>query len=317
MASLDLHRQKLLTAWQSLSKTLLVFAQKTQADLPSPAWAGTQILPPWASSLAEPSDLMGIPDRDVCMAVLARLEFFDGQPAGETLVMPGLLAASNTVLEAAHAVNAAKDAFKAAILELRALRVDVDHDPAINSAIQQDLISRPPLIGAALRRSGLARLALKQCYRHIPILPARPRSLRWTWARTKSITRLSVPEAEALLKQAGSDPGIDLQLLRLAALPRSEPLAQVQDCAPHLRANVVFASAPEPGAPLRRMINAPVPVLYRGDSGEPLPLGCQDLRLDAERKVKPDRKRRRDQKLESEPFLPAIRVYRYQAGTEW
>lgn len=310
MALHDAQRTQLLSAWRNLAQALLTLAQRIQHERDLPAWAAPQILPDWASALRGSSDLLGPPDRDICIAVLTRLEFLDEQPSSETLVLPGLLGASLDTLTSARQVNKAKDDFKAAVLALRRLNIDVDHDPAINAALQQDLAGRVPLVGTALRRSGLARLALKQCYRHIPVLTERPRSLRWTWARTRAITRITTQEAQLLLNQLGSGPNIDLQLLRLASIPATEVLARVQDCAPHLRANVVFAATVRDGAPSRRMINAPVPVLYPAEAGEALPKGCEHLKLGAERK-KPERKRRNDQKLEDEPFLPAIRAYRY------
>lgn len=282
-----------------------------RADSALPAWAAPNVLPPWAVDVMGRPELPNASDRNICIAALTRLEFFDEQPAAETLVLPGLVGSSSDTLLATNAVNTAKDALKDSVLTLRRLNIDIDRDPALNAALQQELTARPPLVNEALRRYGLRRLALKQCYRHIPVLSARPKSLRWTWARTRAITRITVSQAEQMLSQLGDGLHIQRQLLRLTELPKSEVLAQVQDCAPHLRANVVYETPLGATRAVRQMINAPLPVLFPAEPGEPLPLGWEDFKLSVDRNEKPNRKRRNDQRLDPEPFLPAIRVHRY------
>jgi len=161
-----------------------------------------------------------------------------------------------------------------------------------------------------LHRIGLSRLHLKQCYRLIPYFEKRPDKITWTWANTRSIKRITVLEADALLLKQGEDNRIAWQRQKLAQLSQDEPLAVVQELAPHLRANVVFRDN-EKATPTRKMIKGPVPIFYAEHNClQPNLLPC--FRPPKEKKAKDkDRLTRNDMKLEPNLFLPAIRAHRY------
>lgn len=244
-------------------------------------------------------------ERAHIMTFMTQCEYLDHQKPRDILVGAGLVAASRHTLEAIHQLNQAKDNFKAAILALKAAKISVS-DPYLTAQFEETLDKRPLITTHTLRKLGLPRLHLKQCYRSIPILPARPHKVSWTWANTKAITRINTQEAENLLLKQGNDPGIMMQLQKLYALSPNTPLAIVQELAPHLRANIVL---PAPtGGTTRIMVKGPVPLFYPYDSPLPLP----PLRPPGKKRGKnKERPIRADVKLAAEPFLPAIRVYRY------
>lgn len=218
--------------------------------------------------------------RDGCIQALNQLHYHDQQAPREIIVCAGFIGASASTLALAHKVNAAKDNFKKNILALKSTPV-------------------------TLAQMGLPRLHLKQCYRKIPILPHNPLKIRWTWAHTRSIKKISVLQAQALLEKKGNDQGILMQIQKLSALPFHEPLAIVQELAPHLRANIVF---PEGKTPHRLMIKGPLPIFFPCELQTPFP----DFKPPSE-KIAKDKNRcvRSDVRLDPHPFLPAIRAHRY------
>lgn len=102
-------------------------------------------------------------------------------------------------------------------------------------------------------------------------------------------------------------PHIQVQLRKLAGLPSLEPLVKVQKQAPLMRANLFFREALEDGR-MRRAINVALPVFIPSSNG----------RLPDYNKVAPfpPEKRtwakRSDERLEEEPFLPSLHIYRYR-----
>jgi hypothetical protein len=246
-------------------------------------------------------------DRTKAYRLIAQLEYLDSQKPREILVGAGLLAASNLTLNAILELNHCKDRFKSAILALKAAKIPVS-DPFLAERFEKVLDKRPSATAHALRKIGLSRLHLKQCYRKIPFFHQRPHKVSWTWAHTRAITRVTVQQAEQLLRKQGNDAGIELQLNKLYSLKQSELLAIVQELAPHLRANLVMPN----GESIKRlMVKGPVPLFYFAETAHtPLPHFRPP-----KAKQQRDQKRliRSDVKLDPEPFLPAIRAHRYIA----
>lgn len=268
----------------------------TEQDISLPCWFQVPIGLP-VSQTAN--------DRDNIMALIQQCEYLDHQKPRDILVGAGLVAASADTLRAIQQLNQAKDNFKMAILALKAAKIPTT-DPYLTTHFEQALDKRPAMTTQTLRKLGLPRLHLKQCYRKIPILPTRPNKVSWTWANTKAITRISTQEAEILLLKQGNDPGILLQLQKLRALSPNTPLAIVQELAPHLRTNLVLPTSTEETT--RLMVKGPVPLFYPYESPLPLPF----LRPPKEKQGKKlNRPIRSDVKLDPEPFLSAIRVHRY------
>ncbi|GAA0631152.1 hypothetical protein GCM10009016_21600 [Halomonas beimenensis] len=235
----------------------------------------------------------------------ALLDFWyqDGQDGRSTRSHVGLVAAPARVMAGAEAVNAAKRAFAEVLGRIR------EQAPSLLPEAKAVLPFRHPRLHSHLRGSGLARLHLKQCWRAIPIAPAPVARVRLAWyASGRSIKRLSVREAEQKLLALDTEaPHVQIQLRTLAGLPDGEPLAQVQQQAPLMRANLFFREPLEDGHD-RQAMNVALPLFVPAEDGR-LPDHNRPPTSPPERRT---RALRRDVRLEAEPLLPSLRVYRYR-----
>lgn len=267
-----------------------------------------QNLPAWFQAPSGLPCAINSTMRQQACALLRQLEYLDHQLPREILVGAGIIAASKATINALVNLNTAKNNFKQAVLKLKAAKVTTNHD-LLAQNFEQLLPQRDPSIASNLSRMGLARLHLKQCYRKIPFFNLRPNKVSWTWANTRSIKKISVEEALAMLNKHTPDAGIERQINLLRGLTNAESLAIVQDLAPHLRANIVF---PDSSATKRIMVKGPVPLFYLANEDEGLPEFSPPR---VKRGKNKDRVIRKDVKINPEPFLPAIRAHRYYEYT--
>jgi hypothetical protein len=261
-------------------------------------------LPAWFQPPASLTAILGSSSREQACNLLGQLEYLDGQQPREILVGAGIIAASSETLEAIEALNRTKNKFKAAMLKLKAAKIATHHE-LLAQNFEQLLAARDTQLAVSLQRMGLARVHLKQCYRKIPFFMQRPQKISWTWANTRSIKKTTIAQAEELLLKHTRDEGIERQLKLLHGLDPLEPLAIIQDLAPHLRANLVM---PASDGVQRMMVKGPVPIFYLDSEGLPLPEFTQP---GTKRGKNKDRVIRSDVKIDPEPFLPAIRAHRY------
>lgn len=246
---------------------------------------------------------IGLSSREKAMMIFNQLEYLNHQAPREILICAGFIGATPPTLSLAHQVNACKDRFKQSILALKNARI-MKSDPLITQAFET-FLSRTSPTAYTLKKMGLARLHLKQCYRKIPILPHAPLKISWTWANTRSIKKITVKEAQERLHKKGKDLGIQSQLLKLSTLSAQESLAIVQDLAPHLRANILFTEQCEIQ---RMMIKGPIPIFFPALAQTPYP----DFKAPTQKSGRNEhRSKRSDVKLDPHPFLPAIRAHRY------
>ena len=286
-------RFNLLTSFEALIAQIDALCIAVRQDNTLPAWV----------SRAETELMENLDMRSKAIQLYRALWYEDSQDGRETLTCPGIVGASPTTLAVAHACNAAKDEFKSAVLALKALsRTEI-------RGLMDDLHRRWDIVAIAMRRMNAARLNLKQAYRHVPLLERRPLKIGFTWSKQgRVIQRTSVAAARRLLEQRAETPQIQLELQRLEEISKNEPLARVRRVCPHLRANIVF---PEVGREVsRRLMQAPLPILVPLCYGEQLPEFVA---------VTPDppanlRLRRADVRIEDEPFLPSVRLYRYRSS---
>mgnify|MGYP005828736607 CR=1 FL=1 len=226
-----------------------------------------------------------------------------GQDGRETRNYLGIVVANDELIDAARHVNIAKDAFHAGLQKIKSTT------PKALSDAKAKLTTRHPDVNHVLRKEGLARLHLKQCWRHLPIADAEVAKVRFAWYQSgRSIKRITVRDAEQKLLRLDTDaPHIKVQLRRLAGLPSDEPLAQVQAQAPLMRANLFF-NHPLADGHTRRALNVSMPLFVPNER-----LGMPDIKAPPTH-PQPQRTRatRRDEKLESDVFLPSLRVYRYR-----
>lgn len=226
-----------------------------------------------------------------------------GQDGRETRNYLGIVAADETLITAAHKVNEAKEAFHATLQTIKRAA------PKSLSDAKAQLTRRHPDVQSVLNKDGLARLHLKQCWRQLPIADADVAKVRFAWYQSgRSIKRITVREAEQKLLQLDSDaPHVRVQLRRLAGIPSSEPLAQVQSQAPLMRANLFF-NHPLADGHTRRALNVAMPLFVPSAQGV-LP----DIKApSAQPHTTRTRAVRRDEKIEPDVFLPSLRVFRYR-----
>lgn len=229
--------------------------------------------------------------------------YTDGQDGRVTRNYIGIVAADAALMEKIHAVNTAKDAFGALIGQIKHTH------PEQLSSLKASLPARSSLLNEHLRADGLIRLHLKQCWRRVPVVKDPVARVRMAWYTSgRSIKRLTVAEAERMLLKLDTDaPHIRIQYQQLAALPSDEPLAQVQLQAPVMRANLFYVEPLEDGR-VRQAMNVPLPLFVSDHAGR-LPHINQPP---AQPPVTRTRAKRRDTKLEETPYLPSLRIYRYQ-----
>lgn len=243
--------------------------------------------------------------RETACSIIRQLEYHDEQAPREIIISAGFLGASKKTLELAEDLNQEKLLFKSAILSLKPLKISLK-DPVLSEHLVSILKKRAPVVSQSLHSTGLARIHLKQCYRQLPILSQTPHKISWTWAHTRSIKKISVQEAERLLRQKGSSEGIERQRERLSTLSPHESLAIIQELAPHLRANLVFQFAQETQ---RMMIKGPMPILFPATPQTPYPSFKPPKDKQGKNK---NRLIRNDVKIDPTPFLPSIRAHRYR-----
>lgn len=286
-------RITLLESFEALLAILDEFCTAVRHDTALPAWVSRT-----NTELLDSQDM-----RAKAIELYRALWYEDQQDGRETLTCPGLVGASPATMATAHACNAIKDTFKAAVLALKSLARAEAH------AVMADLYRRQETVAAAMRRMGASRLNLKQAYRHIPLLDQRPQKVGFTWSKQgRVIQRTTVAEARRLLEQRTETPQKYQELQHLAEIPAEEILARVRSVCPHLRANIVFA-APPGGPVMRRLMQTPLPILIPLQPGEPLP----EFVPTAPDLLTNPRLRRADVRIEDLPFLPTVRIHRYRS----
>ncbi|WP_027349674.1 hypothetical protein [Halotalea alkalilenta] len=242
-------------------------------------------------------------------AALTDFWYQDGQDGRATRSYVGLIAADAALLQRVEAVNARKDAFGALIKQIKA------QAPGMIAEIKATLPFRHPLLHDHLKGRGMARLHLKQCWRRMPLAAAPVARVRMAWySNGRSIKRLSVAEAEERLKRLDLDaPHVRIQYQRLAALPSTEILAQVQHQAPVMRANLFFREPLEDGH-TRQAMNVALPLVLPPGERERSPRLPDHNLPPASPPAERSRARRRDARLEDEPYLPSLRIHRYRGA---
>ncbi|WP_081193265.1 DNA replication terminus site-binding protein [Halomonas sp. BC1] len=271
------------------------FDQLMQAIEQAVSLYETQPLPMWRFD--------GLSDPGWLRRALLDMWHQQAQDGRETRNYIGVIAADEALLEAFHDVNHAKQAISDWLRHIKQA-----HPTALSEA-RQRLPRRHPDLDSVLRQSGLARLHLKQCWRLLPIAEAPVARIRFAWYTSgRSIKRISVQEAEQKLLQLDTDaPHVRIQLRKLASLPSQEVLAQVQNQAPLMRANL-FYTEPLADGHTRRALNVAMPLVVPAPEGR-LP----DIKTPPQTApIARTRAKRRDEKLESEVFLPSLRVFRYR-----
>ncbi len=269
-------------------------------------------LPIWVP-LTEQEQASSTDPRQKAIELYCDLWHSDGGDGRRTRSCHGLIAADPPLLALAHQANQAKSDFRQALSALKQQLSSTEQASKLTTTVKQQtdqivarLNQRPNALREALGHKGLARLHLKQCYRLIPSTDQHPLRVGLNWYTSgRSIKRFSQQQAQQALARMGLDkPHIQLQIDRLNQLSANTPLAQIQQQAPLMRANLTFDCAP-----YRQAMNLSLPLLFGYDPQQPFPehndpsLIPQSVR---------QRQIRSDCRIEAEAFLPSLRLHLYR-----
>ncbi|MFT6916380.1 MAG: hypothetical protein ACJAWL_002715 [Motiliproteus sp.] len=279
---------QLVVHFESLIGSLAELADRLRAST----------LPLWVP-LTEQEQAANLDPRHKAIELYCDLWHQDGGDGRRTRSCHGLIAADAALLAAADRVNQAKADFR---LTLAMLKTELNTEPKV---ALESLGRRPNALREVLGYKGLARLHLKQCYRLIPSIERQPQRVGLNWYTSgRSIKRLSVDQAQKLLLRIGIDkPHIQVQMDKLQHLSGDCPLAQIQQQAPLMRANLRYENSAE-----RQAMNLSLPLLFGYDAERPFPEhNSPSLTPETERQ----RQIRSDCRIDPEPFLPSLRIHLY------
>lgn len=238
-------------------------------------------LPSWVSD-------QGVFTRNLDTIVYALKNFgpTPGLTPQETYSCPGAVAGTEQTIALIQQVNAAKDAFKLAVMKVK-------------QSSSQDISI---VIRSILAQSGHTAIKLKQVYRHIPYINYHPRRIAWSKGKHSSSKNLSKKEAERLVIAAGQGEHIDIQLAKLAMLDDKTRLVIHRNIKPCWVVNI--ATFKDGKQSRFEDLKTSLPIFYLFDFDLDLPVVCfseSNLRTVATRA---------DRALEENPFLPSISAYR-------
>lgn len=241
--------------------------------------------------------------RALCDAY-ATIDYAMDDEAGRTAHCAGVVGVSAATRQRASAVNTAKAQLKliCAPLNRRQMREAVKHEDAATRVM--------PVIRVILRRLQRSDLNLLAAYRRIPILGAAPALIVYTRAHTRAVYRRRIEEIETKLFSSDA-PTASADRARLAALPPAEThLALVREHYENLRANVRYHALDARGRG-RVQLPAELPLLYAVSRHHAPPqVRFPPSPDDASAEATP--RRVRASRLETQPFLKTLPVYRYR-----
>ena len=240
--------------------------------------------------------------RRVCDAY-GTINYAPEQEVNETVTCPGVVGAPAAVIARAEDVNLAKEKLKSVCTPLQNQRVRISAKDGQGRRLVQSI----PLVRVLLRELQRSDVNLLAAYRKLPILTGRPARVAYVRARTRVVRRKTRDAILALLERTDR-PGVDADRTRMQRLPATERyLALVEERYENLRANVTFhgLDARHRG---RAQFAAELPLLYPLGRSKELPEILYPAPDDGAKEVI----QHRAGKLEDEPFLDSLPVYRYR-----
>jgi hypothetical protein len=240
--------------------------------------------------------------RRACEAYSA-INYEMNDEVGDSVVCLGVIGAQSEVLKRAQAVNEAKAALKALFAPLQRVRVRV---PEKGSSTTKAI----PALRVILRNIQRSDLNVHAAYRKIPILDAPPATVTYTRANTRSVYRKTIDEIADMLSNIAS-PAAITDRERLSTLDRREThLALVRYHYQNIRANILYARLDSKGRG-RIQISAELPLIYATGRRAEGP----EVHFPANSPETSKPKRNRESKLESQPFLGSLPVYKYSSAS--
>lgn len=283
----DIYKPKVATALQALEHTL---ERLVDALAHRPLWI--QI-----DGTGSERDAI----RRAC-AAYSTIDYAMDDEANRSPVCLGVIGVSAEVLARAAQVNEMKAALKTVCAPLQRIstRIPVKGEGGPTRSV--------PVIRAILRTLQRSDLNLLAAYRKIPVLGAPPASVTYTRARTRAVYRKTVEEvATLLMTMDGPSAGHDRAMI--ASLSPSElHLAFVKEHYTNIRANIVYDRLDARGRG-RVQVVAELPLLYaNGRHPNPPEVHFPATEPDPNGRTA---RRARQSKLEPNPYLQSLPVYRY------
>ena len=216
----------------------------------------------------------------------------------------GIVCASPETVAAVEQLNAAKAAFKEAVMAIRNFQKETDASVSRISKLIRDEVTekgyRTETLKKAMGTVGIGSLDLKRCYAQIRIMPPALDVFSWTWAtnhaRIKKVTLQEAIEMAKKLSDGTAQTAVDL----LNKCDPGEILVKKSTLPNQLRANyayleegnIVRKSCPISGIVIAQQKNLPRK-FWRDNPG--------------------DQRRRPAQEsgIEEEPLILALDLYRY------
>ncbi len=243
------------------------------------------------------------PVEAVCNA-FATIDYGMEDEVQASVTCVGVVCAAPATIDQAEQLNAAKENLRAVCAPLQKHRVRM----RVRNAEGEEAVRMTTLVRVILRNIGRSHLNLTAAYRHLPILGAQPTRIAYTRALTRRVRRMT---REALLDrlQFSDKPGAAEDRARLRAATDAH-LALVDPHVPNVRANVWYQSRDSRNRDCVQL-SAELPLLYRAGRRPALPEITFPDAADWAR-VADGPRRPRATKLEPEPFLSTLPVFRYR-----
>jgi hypothetical protein len=296
-------RVDLIRAWRPVSAARTAFSRAFRTDSDLPAWTYDR----------ETGQVLTGPSARHAAATVLYLDwdFTNEQQRNEARQLFGVVAASEATVEAACALNVAKQHFKAA------------WEALVPYTVREAAQERPtPAVRLALGSidTRLRRLNYHSSTREVVVLERLPVRVAFTRRQALIIKRLSVEEALALVERDFKHSSEHFRMRRmLERLPPHTPLARRVLGSDTIVTNLKFRSSLErnPGEPFVRwdtqQLTSGQPLLLRLDSSTEFPevTGPRDRG-----QSRGERRPRNDRTIEQEPYIAALHLHRYASRHE-
>jgi len=215
-----------------------------------------------------------------------------------------VVCADNATVNQAEQLNIAKQELQNTCAPLQKHRMRV----RVRNAEGEEIVRMTTLVRVVLRSIGRSHLNLTGAYRRIPVLGAQPVRIAYTRTLTRRVRRMT---REALFERLefSDRPGATEDRARLRSVPDAH-FALADPHVPNVRANVWYQSRDARNRDCVQL-SAELPILFRAGRRAALPEiifpGPADWARTADAPRRP-----RATKLEPEPFLTTLPVYRYR-----
>ncbi len=258
--------------------------------------------PIWAYGYEDSSD-----PRSKVLEAIRLLDYQPDQSGTDSLLCPALVGASSRTLEHVRNVNLYRTELAKILKKFVGIDVLVEDENTGNIVNRQ-------WARIVLAMLGHARLNQRQATRIFRCFHQPPSQVSYSWVNMRKVeyttSRNIIQDLEKRLeKNSGTAAeALEADYNKVSALGHTEPLAIVTPLREQVRANVTWADKNE-NTVKRAQYYAGAPIFYSTKLGSALPKLRRLPSKDAPRSF---RMKRSDLKLETEPLIPRLRIYRYR-----